>query len=247
MKPIKDNLAIQYALFRGIRSCAIFDPTNTVLGREYLSSKVEQDAVWQVAGKSGTVGVGNIIQIPTLRFPKPNSLQRDREYRIGIYEEPDSNMTPAVGTLRGADDWGDLMIDFLWNWKLWRSAGLKLQDSALIPDTRFAEAGIVGVQAVCILSQERRQQPRAATPQISDDGNQTVTLTATDGSAIYYTLDGFSTPAPDNDGSLPGEQAAIEYTEPFAVAAGTVVLAAAYHPDTDAVPLPSQTTESLIN
>ena len=250
MSQTNDQLAIQYALFRHARSYAPFNDHTIVLGRDYLASKVQQDAVWQTPSKSGKVGIGSIIQIPSLMFPKPNSLQREREYRIGIYEEPDANWTPNVGTLRGADDWADMWVDFLWNFKLWRSSGLVLQDRAVVPDTRFAEAGIVGVQAVVVLRQERRQPARAATPQIAADVDRNVTLTVTDGSDIYYTLDGFSTPAPDNDGSLPGETAAIKYTGPFAVDAGTVVLAVAYSNLASGgtpPPLPSQTNEQLIN
>jgi len=249
MKPLQDNIAIQYALFRGIRSCPVFDATNTVLGREYLASKVQQDAIYQTPAKNGLVGIGNIIQIPTLRFPKQNGLQREREYSVGIYEEPDSNWTPGVGTMRGADDWADLMIDFLWNWRLWRSSGLILRDAAVVPDARYADQGIVGVRAVCYLRQERPQPARAATPVITVDGGRNVTLTVTDGSDVYYTTDGFSTPAPDNDGSLPGEQAATKYAGPFQVEANTIILAAAWAPVAGGGSplLPSQTADLLIN
>jgi hypothetical protein len=244
---MNDQIAIQYALFRGMRSCALFNALNVVLGREYLASKVQQDAIWQTPAPGGEVGVGAIVQIPSLMFPKSNSLQRERQYSIGIYEEPDSNFTPEVGTFRGADDWGDVVIDFLWNWTLWRSSGLILRDAAIVPDAKFLDQGIVGVKAVCYLRQERRQPARCATPQIVNN-NYVITLSSTDGSDIYYTTDGFSTPAPDNNGSLPGEQAAQKFGVPFQVAPGAVILAASYpNANTPGIQLPGQTSSLLVN
>ena len=245
-----DQIAIQYALYRGLQSCALFAGMNVVLGREMLSQQVQQDAVWQVPAGNGQVGVGAIIQIPTLMFPKPNSLQREREYSIGIYEEPNRNFTPAAagfagGTMMAADDWADLVIDFLWNWRLWRASGLVPQERCVVPDTRFAESGIVGVRAVCVLRQQRAQPARCNMPAIAVGSNRTITLTVNDGSTIWYTTDGFSTPAPANNGSLPGETAAVQYVAPFQVGANTTLLTAAW-PNGGAAQLPSQTNDQLI-
>jgi hypothetical protein len=242
-----DNIAIQYALYRGLRSSSLFTGLNVVLGREYIASKVEQDAVWQSPSPGGQAGIGAIVQIPSLMFPKPNSLQRTREYRIGIYEDPDANFTPDVGTLRAADDWADMVVDFLWNWTLWRASGLILQDRAVVPDARFAEFGIVGVAAVCYLRQERSQPARCAPPVIFANPNRLVQLSNADGSPMYYTTDGFSTPAPDNNGSLPGEQAATLYNGPFAVPPGSIVIAASWPAAGNLTSLPSQTINQLIN
>jgi len=249
---VNDQIAIQYALLRGLQSSALFAGVNWVLGREMLAQQVQQDAVWQLPAANGQVGVGGIIQIPTLMFPKPNSLQREREYSIGIYEEPNRNFTPAAagfagGTMRAADDWADALIDFMWNWRLWRSSGLVPQERALVPDTRFAEAGIVGLRAVCVLRQTRQQPARCAMPQMAVDQYRNVTLTVTDGSDIWYTTDGFSTPAPANNGSLPGETAAVKYVAPFAVASGTIILSAAWpNAFSGAAQLPSQTNDQTI-
>ncbi|MDE2098232.1 MAG: chitobiase/beta-hexosaminidase C-terminal domain-containing protein [Patescibacteria group bacterium] len=244
---MNDVVAIQYALFRAAQSYSGFTPVNLVLGRDYLASKIQQEAIWQTPAANGNQGVGAIIQIPTILFPKPNSLQRQREFSIGIYEEPDSNNTAASGDFKGgtftsAEDWGDLFLDFLWNFRLWRSSGLVPQERAVVPDARFAEAGIVGVRAICVLRQERQQPARAATPAIAVDGSRNVTLSVTDGSDIWYTTDGFSYPSPSTDGSLAGETAAVKYTAPFAVAANTTVMAAAF---LDPL-LPSQTADLLV-
>ena len=53
-----DNIAIQYALYRGLRSSSLFTGLNVVLGREYIASKVEQDAVWQSPSPGGQAGIG---------------------------------------------------------------------------------------------------------------------------------------------------------------------------------------------
>jgi hypothetical protein len=244
---MNDVVAIQYALFRAAQSYSGFAPVNIVLGRDYLASKIAQEAVWQTPAANGNQGVGLIIQIPTILFPKPNSLQREREFSIGIYEEPDSNFTAAAGDFKGgtftcAEDWGDIALDFLWNFRLWRSSGLVPQTRAVVPDARFAADGIVGVRAVCVLRQERAQPARAATPAIAVDGSRNVTLSVTDGSTVYYTLDGFSYPSPKTDGSLAGETAATKYIAPFAVPAKTIVMAAAFAPGL----LPSQTADLIV-
>lgn len=244
---MNDQLAIQYALFRGLQSCALFNDLNVVLGRDYIASKIAQDAVWQTPAPSGRQGTGAIIQIPQLLFPKPNSLQREREYSIGIYEQPDFNFSAGVGTFRTADDWADSMIDFLWNWRLWRTSGLVPQDRAVVPDTRWAADGIVGVRAVCVLRQERAQPARCSKPVIAVDGRRLVTLTVTDGSDIYFTTDGFSLPSPRTDGSLRGEQAASQYNSPFPVNAGTIVMAAAWPGFNSTAQLPSHTADQIVN
>jgi hypothetical protein len=250
---MNDQIAIQYALYRGMQSCALFQDLNPVLGREYLAQRVAQDAVWQTPAPSGKVGAGAIIQIPTLLFPKPNSLQRERIYSIGIYEEPNRNFTPAAGgfaggTMRAADDWADVVLDFMWNWRLWRAGGLVPETRAVVPDDQFAEAGIIGMRAVCVLRQERQQPARCATPQIAVSPLDVVTLTVADGSDIWYTLDGFSSPSPATTGSLPGETAAAKYAAPFQAQPGTIIMCAAWpNANTPNTQLPSQTNNQSIS
>lgn len=238
---MNDVVAIQYALYRAALSYTLFNPANVVLGRDYLAAKVKQESPWLTPSPAGNQGIGMVIQIPTIRFPKPNSLQREREFSIGIYEEPDINNTPAApgfggGTLVSAEDWGDMVLDFVWNFYLWRASGLIPDTRAVVPDARFAEDGIIGVRAVCILRQERKQPARSATPAIVVANGQ-VTLSVTDGGTIYYTTDGFSYPSPATDGTLAGESAAILYQGPFALPASGVVFAAGFQNGI----LPSQT------
>ena len=327
---MNDIVAIQYAIFRGLQSCALFDDYNIVLGREFLvASAVAQDAIWLTAGKTGKSGLGLIVQIPALLMPKPNSLQREREFSVGIYEERNANFAPPAnpvvsgaedvflngeytkfsatrwrnttggnlwyngiwflgdnaqakywdggdasgypyrgvygvqengigaaptvagypgGTLTQAEDVADSVIDFLWNWRLWRTSGLVPAERAVVPDPRFE--GVAGFRAVVTLRQERAQPARCALPAIAAQTNgslRTITLTVADGSDIYYTTDGFSLPSPKTDGSLPGETAAVKYSAPFDVAAGTIVMAAAWPPSGGGnAPLPSQTNNQLI-
>lgn len=237
---MKDVVAIQQALFHGLRSCSLFDPFNVVLGRQFLvQSEVQMDAVWMTP-RNGTVGLGLIVQIPALVFPKPNSLQRQREFSVGIYEERNINFTDGVGTLTAAEDVGDMLVDFLWNWRLWRSSGLVPDTRALIPDTRFP--GIMGMMAKVTLRQERAQPARAAMPLITVDGSNVVTITVTDGSQIYYTTDGFSFPGPSNEGKLPGEEAAILYSAPFQADSGDIIMAVSFADGS----LPSQLADLTI-
>ena len=224
---MNDVVAIQHALFHGLRSCSLFNDFNVVLGRQFLvDAAVQEDAIWQTAAPSGKQGLGLIVQIPTLLIPNANSRSREREFSVGIFEERNLNFTPGVGTLTTAEDVGDLLIDFLWDWHLWRAGGLVPSERALVPDERFD--GIVGLRAICRLKSVRVKPERAATPVITDNGAQTVSITVSDGSAIYYTTDGYSFPGSSNTGLLTGEQAATLYTGPFAVASGAVVLAGAF-------------------
>jgi hypothetical protein len=232
---MNDVVAIQQGIFRGLQSCSLFNPVNQLLGREFLvQSQVEQSAIW-LTPRNGCQGVGMVTQIPTLLFPKPNSLQREREFSVGIYEERNMNFTPNLGTMTTAEDWADLVIDFMWNWRLWRTSGFILQDRVVVPDDRYP--GIVGLNAKVILRQERKQPARAATPVINADDPNNVTIAVADDSQIYYTLDGFSFPGPANTGDLVGEQKATLYNAPFAAQSGNIVLAAAF---SDSAPLPSQ-------
>lgn len=228
MLPTNNQLANEYAIFRGLQASTLFADANIVLGRNYLASQVQQDAPWLVPSVSGRQGVGIIVQVPTLRVPKPNSLQREREFSIGIYEEPNVNFTAGVGTFTDAVDWADRVIDFLWNWRPLGGSGLVPDERAAEPDTRFSEQGIIGVRCVFVARQERRPPPRCALPAIAVDGNRNVTITVTDGSQIWFTTDGFTYPAPSTDGTLPSEQKAQLYQGPFAAFAGAVITAVAW-------------------
>jgi len=238
---MNDVVAIQQSLFHGLRSCQLFDSFNIVLAREFLvQSEMDMSAIW-LTPRNDKQGLGIIVQMPTLRFPKPNGLQRVREFSIGIYEERNINFNPDLGTMMTAEDVGDLVVDFLWNWKLSRSSGLVLDDAALVPDDRFKSIGILGQAAKASLKQERRPLSRPATPVITSVGGN-VTLTVTDGSQIYYTTDGFSFPGPSNEGKLDSEQAAQLYSGPFPAVSGAVIMAMAWN---DGL-LPSQLADYLV-
>jgi len=236
---MKDIIALQYAFYRGLRSCSLFADFNIVLGREFLvAEEAKMAAIWQTPGPTGKSGLGMIIFVPDLLFPQPNGLQRQREFSIGIFEDRNVNYLPATvvkaggqdltvqGTGIPADDVGDLVIDFLWNWRLWRTSGLTFPDRALVQDRRFD--GIYGVRAISILRQERGVANRPSEVTITDVGGRNITLTNTDGSDIWFTTDGFSYPGPDNNGSLAGETAATKYVGVFNVAANTTVFAASF-------------------
>lgn len=239
---MNDLVALQYALFRGMRSADVFADANVVLGRDYISKKIDMAKCWLTPSPSGKFGIGLVVQIPSTRFPKPNSLQRERLFGIGIYENPNDNWRPNIGTLRGCDDWADSVIDFLWNWRLWRASGLILEDHVTVEDKTFEKAGILGMNAFALLRQEAHPLTRAATPQITVAINQLVSISVTDGSTIYFTTDGFSYPSPFTDGTLAGESPAQKYTGPFNVPSGTLVLAAAFAGGL----LPSQTVDQLV-
>lgn len=224
---MNDTVAIQYALFRGLRSCTLFNDCNIILGRELMmQSEIELSAIWQTPSKSNKQGVGIIVNLPNTLFPKPNSLQRQREFSISIFEERNFNFTPGVGTFVPAEDWADLLLDFLWNWRLWRASGLILEGRALADDNTIQ--GVIGIRASALLRQERLPAARCATPAIAVDGSNVVTLSVADSSQIYFTTDGASPPMPDNIGSLAAEEAATLYTAPFQADSGDIISAMSF-------------------
>jgi len=225
---INNQLANEYQIYRGLQSSGLFADANIVLGRNYLSSTVQADAIALTPAPSGKCGVGIIVQIPTIRLPKANGLQREREYSLGIYESPDINFTAGTGTFRDAIDWADVVIDFLLNWRLFNSGAMVPDERVAVPDLRFADQGLVGVRCVFTSRQERRQPARSATPTITVGAGNQIALSVTDGSAIYYTVDGFSYPSPTTDGKLPEEQAAVLYAGPFQAYSGQCITAVAW-------------------
>jgi len=237
-----DIVALQQAIFHGLRSCRAFDPLNIVLAREFLlQSEVELSAIWQTP-RNEFQGCGLIVQMPTLRFPKPNGQQRERHFTVTIYEERNTNFTPNIGTMTTAEDWADLVLDFLLNWRLTRSSGLIPSDNAIRPDERFKNEGALGQTVDMMLRQERAPKARAATPVIDVSNPNAVTITVSDGSQIYYTTDGFSFPGPSNEGKLVDEEAALFYAAPFAADSGSIIMAVAYSDDK----LPSQLVDFQI-
>ncbi len=243
---MNDLIAIQQAIFRGLQSCSLFQRFNIVLARDLLAAaEVKMDTIWLTPGPTGLQGVGLLVQIPSVRWPNPNGLQRQRVFSVGAYEERNINFTAAAsgfggGTFTICEDVADQLLDFLWNWRLWRASGLIPEETAIVPDRSYQ--GIIGMKVSVYLRQEREQPARAATPTIAVDANNNVTIRVTDGSAIYYTLDGFSYPSPKTDGTLTGEMPAVLYNGTFQAGQGITIMAAAF---ADGL-LPSQTATLTI-
>lgn len=238
---MNDLAAIQQGIFRGLQSCSLFQQFNIVLARDFLATaEVKMSAIWQTPGTTGQQGVGLLVEIPSVRWPNPNGLQRERIFSVCVYEERNINFTAASGSFGGGtfqicEDVADQVLDFLWNWRLWRASGLIPETKAIVPD--HSHEGIIGMKVSVYVRQERTQPARAATPTIAVNDDNNVTLTVTDGSAIYYTTDGFSYPSPNTDGTLSGEQAATLYAGPFTLPVSGIVFAAAFQNGM----LPSQT------
>jgi len=243
---MNDLMAIQQGIFRGLQSCSFFNAFNIVLARDFLATaEVKMSSIWMTPGPTGQQGVGLLVEIPSVRWPNPNGLQRQRVFSVCVYEERNINFTAASGSFGGGtfqicEDVADQLLDFLWNWRLWRSSGLIPETSAIVPDK--SHEGIIGMKVSVYVRQERAQPTRAATPSIEVDADNNVTMTVTDGSSIYYTTDGFSYPSPKTDGTLSGEQAATLYTAPSVSSANTVIMAAAFQTGL----LPSQTAVVMI-
>jgi hypothetical protein len=233
-----DILRSQYAIYHGLLSCDLFDGINVVLERDFLSQGVvDYAAIWQTP-RNGFCGAGLLVEVPTLELPKPNSLQRNLIFSVVALEERNINLTSSTvvssggddvtvqGTGKTAEEWGELVLDFLYGWLLGNTSGLTPDTKALERAKDFVD--IMGMRASVSLRQEHHAIARVSQPTITSSSLTVTLASATPGAEIRYTTDGFSFPGPGNDGSLPGTQAAVQYTGPFTVTSGVVVQACAF-------------------
>ena len=215
---------LQEAIGIGFQSCDVFGKLNIVQERKFLvDSTVAVDAIWQTP-RAGRSGAGLLVEMPKIRVPKPNSQVNELQVSVVILEERNLNLTPVTGTGVAAEKWSATALEFLRGWIIGQAGGITPDAEAVTParDWFNEETGVIAYRVSFTLKLSRVIIARCAPVAVAVDA-LTVTLTTATGDAeIYYTL----------DGTAPGSAnpAAMKYTEPFAVAADIVVLAAAYAP-----------------
>ncbi|MDR1304465.1 MAG: chitobiase/beta-hexosaminidase C-terminal domain-containing protein [Verrucomicrobiales bacterium] len=198
-------------------------PVNTVRPRENLDATLIQQTINNaLAGllqRNGKAGVAIFVGMPTAanddQLPGPN-LQVTLGVRV--IENPLVNMG-ATGTLQSAEEVALIVLNELHQLNLGLNGAVLYADkNCLAPDLSRETSAVI---YDCYLRMGLGLKPcyRAMTPRIDVDGD-TATLTAADGDAIYYTL----------DGDYPSPSAATLYHGAFPVQPGTLVRAVAYSP-----------------
>jgi hypothetical protein len=189
-----------------------------------------------LAGKNGKVGVGALIMPPFVQGKDPNISTPQGEVLLPIHIiEQDEINNASGGTGIKAEQWA-LMIRA--NFHQWSDRGqiILLQDDQAVqplPGLEEQYKGCVGYQVLFRGALADQSYPQCAQPVLVENPALTITLSTTDGSSIYFTIDG-SFPGPGNPQTgviAPGGRRSggwFLYSAPFTVAAGTVVTFASY-------------------
>jgi hypothetical protein len=221
---------MQEALYYGMLSCDLFAPLNLVLEKKFRADKaVQMDSIWlsRRDGQSAS-GAGLLVEMPRLIVDRPNSQVNHVIGSVVVFEERNLNMTPGTGTLKSAEQWAQLAVEFMRGWIIGQAGGLVVESNAIAPasdwmrDPAIGGGGIIALRGSVSQRAARPNYTRCGQPLLSIDNPLTVTLTnppATLDAEIYYTTDG-SVPraVPDDSGAV-----AQRYTRPFNVAVGTLV------------------------
>ena len=224
---------MQEALYYGMLSCDLFAPLNLVLEKKFRADKtIQADSIWltqrPLSGGNSACGAGLLVEMPRLTVDKPNSQVNHVIGSVVVFEERNLNFTPGVGTLKSAEQWAQLAVEFMRGWIIGQAGGLVVEPNAIAPardwmtgDPRMAENGIIALRGSVSQRAARPNYARVGTPTLSLD-NLTVTITNLPTSLdaeIYFTTDG-SVPrsVPDDAGAV-----AQRYTQPFSVSCGTLV------------------------
>lgn len=236
---MSDIVQLQDYLYRGLRSCALFDSFNVVEEREWLAeSTVAVESLWNTPRVAdGVVGAGLLVKMPRLTVPKPNSLQRNLAVSIIAIENRNLNMMKG-GTGVACEDLAELALDFMFGWVMGFSSALSPEAGGVAPaPDELSGPGLVCYRAELSLRREHRPVARCDTPKLSQQEYGPWVLTNganTPDASIYYTLDG-SMPGKDNS-------QAVRYAQPLALPVETTITFAAWRDDL----LPSHVSSQLI-
>jgi hypothetical protein len=200
-----------------------------------IAAEIQKRVIWQ-AGKNGKVGAGAFVMMPMITGEDPNiaTPQGDVLFPVHIIEQPEINMASG-GTGVTAEQWALLVRAFFHQWSD-RGQIILMQDTQAIqplPGLEEQYKGCVGYQVLFRGRLADQSYPQCATPTLTENPALTINLSTSDGSAIYFTIDG-SFPGPGNPQAgviAPGGRRSggwFLYSAPFTIAAGTVVTFASY-------------------
>ena len=223
---------MQEAIYYGMLSCDLFAPLNLVLEKKFRADKtVQLDSIWlspRQSGGNSACGAGLLVEMPRLIVDKPNSQVNHVIGSVVVFEECNLNFTPGVGTMKSAEQWTQLAVEFMRGWIIGQAGGLVVEPNAIVPAKDWitspnlaAGSGLIALRGSVSQRAARPNYGRVTMPAFSLNG---LTFTLSNGSdtpdaTIFYTTDG-SVPrsVPDDSGAV-----AQRYTQPFSVPTGTLV------------------------
>ncbi len=186
-----------------------------------LQSELDLALLYATPRDTGTkIGAGIMVGMPTLDVEHPNTPgpALTLTLPIRIYEDPLTNLNPNLGTLLTAEEISTLVIQLLHQLRIEGLCGLYAGKDSMHPSD--APDGVIAYEVLLRAELAQDIILRVTLPEISET-DLTVTLTPVEpGTMIWYTLD---TTYPGS-----GNTAAIIYSAPFLVPAGTVVRWAGY-------------------
>jgi hypothetical protein len=223
---------MQEALYYGMLSCDLFAPLNLVLEKKFRADKaVQMDSIWlSLRDGQSACGAGLLVEMPRLIVDKPNSQVNHVIGSVVVFEERNLNFTPGAGTMKSAEQWTQLAVEFMRGWIIGQAGGLVVEPNAIVPakdwmpadPTAAGGGGIIALRGSVSQRAARPNYPRCGSPNLAIMAPLTFALTnsaTTLDAEIYFTTDG-SVPrsVPDDSGAV-----AQRYTQPFTVPTGTLV------------------------
>lgn len=199
------------------------DDSDTAAGVDSAKPELEQEEFWRIKKDGMHSGVGIRVPMPRLRVESVHLShpQSRLSVEIMVVEQPavsqsSNGLNTSGGGWQSAENVAAKVGDVLHHWR-WDGVNLLFCEGEYIvaqnTDMRLR------IYRVLVSGTFRRDsQTRVAEPAVTIAAGSASITCATAGAAIYYTTDG--TTFPDTSAS--------QYSAPFAVSAGTTVLAAAY-------------------
>ena len=209
---------LQNDIFYSLKSWDMVANINVVLQRKLrLDSMVSFAQIYQTPA-NGCSGIGILVEMPSYKMsnnlsgPGP---QTELLVSLLVIECPPINLNSQTGTGTDAESVAALLLPFLHQWLDEGQGEMYPQDTPIAPANDLPP-GTLGYRVSVKMQHSPMFLPRVTQPTISIDGSFNVTLSGvTNGTAIYYTLDG-TTPAVAN-------QTAVKYTGPFQTTVGQTV------------------------
>jgi hypothetical protein len=177
------------------------------------------------------VGAGMLVEMPTIVSDSPGVSGPPRVWQLSVvsFEERNTNFLPGTGTCVTSEQYAQLVADILHLQFTFTYGTVQAKRDLVSPahDWMNLKPGIFAYRTLFQATVGIPQTQRTAPALVSFAGGNCTVTCSDSGAAAYYTTDG-SCPCGANVNPFnPAGVGATLYTTPFAVASGTLVLAAA--------------------